>query len=126
MDSFGAGAKFTLKPEKWYLDLFGRYQKVDGNNALSGGTNLANSRPNKQIASIPIYDDTKIWTVSAELRYQFAKAWTAGLGGWYEEYTIADSNSLTNQYYVPGSFFLAANDGDYKGKVGYVRVTYRW
>lgn len=125
-NSFGAGAKFTLKPEKWFLDLFGRYQKVDGNNDITGGQNLASTRPNKQVQSIPLYDDTKIWTASAELRYQFAKAWTCGLGGWYEEYSVADSSSLENSYYVPGSFFLAANDGDYKGKVGYVRVTYRW
>ena len=128
VDSVGAGAKFTLKPEKWFLDLFGRYQKVNGNNdifAPPGGAPAA-ARPTTGVQDISRYDDTKIWSASAELRYQFAKAWTAGLGGWYEEYKIQDAASLTNTYYVPGAFFLAANDGDYKGKVGYVRVTYRW
>jgi MtrB/PioB family decaheme-associated outer membrane protein len=129
-NSFGAGGKFTLKPEKWYLDLFGRYQEVNGNNDIAsptGGAPELARRPLKVgITGIPAYDDTKIWTLNAELRYQFAKAWTFGLGGFYEEYTISDSNSLVNQHYVPGSFFLVANDGDYKAKVGYVRVSYRW
>ena len=31
---------------------------------------------------------------------------------------------LTN--YVPGSFFLAANDHDYKAHVLYVRASYLW
>ena len=34
------------------------------------------------------------------------------------------STGLTN--YIPGSFFLAANNGDYTAKVAYVRFTYRF
>ena len=48
------------------------------------------------------------------------------LGGFVEDYEIKDvaTNGLTN--YVPASFFLAANDGDYTAKVAYVRFTYRF
>jgi len=28
--------------------------------------------------------------------------------------------------YVPGSFFLGADNADYQAKVGYLRLAYRW
>ena len=64
--------------------------------------------------------------LSAEAKYQFATDWVFSLGGWVEDYEFKDvaSNGLTN--YVPASFFLAANDGDYTAKVAYVRFTYRF
>ena len=34
-NTFGAGLDFTLVPEKWFLGLVGRYQKVDGNNDVT-------------------------------------------------------------------------------------------
>jgi hypothetical protein len=60
------------------------------------------------------------------------KALRLGVGGWYEQYKLRDLNTnditqdivLTN--YVPGSFFLAANDSDYKAHVIYIRASYLW
>ena len=76
--------------------------------------------------------EPKLYTVTAELSYRVSKGLRLGLGGWYERYTLRDLNSnditegvlLTN--YVPGSFFLAANDHDYKAHVFYVRASYLW
>src|SRR4029450_7710424 len=39
-NSFGAGANVTLSPDKWFLDVSGRYQNIDANNdvfATRGG-----------------------------------------------------------------------------------------
>jgi hypothetical protein len=129
VDSVGGGADFTLKPDAWFVSLQGRWQKVDGNNDIfsAAGGAPANARTAVGgVQSIPLYDDTRLLTVSAELKYQFAKAWTATLGGFFEDYEIRDSNTQGLLNYVPGSFFLAYNDGDYQAKVGYVRLSYRW
>ena len=75
---------------------------------------------------ITAYDDTKFARIGGELRYAFAKAWTASLGGFFEDYEVEDSNTEGLSNYVPGSFFLAAQDADYQGAVGYLRFTYRW
>ncbi|HEX6739163.1 MAG TPA: MtrB/PioB family outer membrane beta-barrel protein [Vicinamibacteria bacterium] len=128
-DSFGGGANFVLRPDKWFLDLSGRYQKVNGNNDLSsptGGAPFAARTAIGGVQDLPFYDDTKITTLQAELRYQFAKSWSATVGGWFEDYEIRDSNTQELLNYVPGSFFLAAQDGDYQAKVGYFRLSYRW
>jgi MtrB/PioB family decaheme-associated outer membrane protein len=129
VNSFGSGANFVLRPDKWFLDLSGRYQKVDGNNdlfATAGGAPFAARTAIGGVQDIPLYDDTKITTLQAEVRYQFAKSWAAALGGWFEDYEIRDSNTQELLNYVPGSLFLAAQDGDYQAKVGYFRLTYRW
>jgi len=102
---------------------------VDGNNdigALPGGAPFNARTAVGGVLDIPLYDDTKLLTLSAELKYHLAKAWTVALGGFFEDYEIRDSNTAGLLNYVPGSFFLAYNDGDYKATVGYVRVTYRW
>jgi len=127
--SLGAGANFVLVPEKWFLNLSGQYQKVDGNNALFSAPGGAPSLSRVGIGgvqSIPLYDDMKIATLQAEAKYQFSTDWAFSVGGWFEDYEFKDvaTNGLTN--YLPASFFLAANDGDYSAKVGYVRFTYRF
>ena len=127
--SLGAGANFVLVPDKWFLNLSGQYQKVDGNNALFSAPGSAPSLSRAGIGgvqSIPLYDDMKIATFSAEAKYQFSTDWSVSLGGWFEDYEFKDvaTSGLTN--YLPASFFLAANDGDYTAKVGYVRFTYRF
>ena len=73
-----------------------------------------------------MFDDTKIWTISGEFDYRLSGLWSLALGGWIEDYEVRDSSTTGLQNYVPGSFFLAANDGDYQAKVGYLRASYRW
>jgi len=135
VDSFGAGATLGLVKDKADLRLFANYQRVDGNNDIfspPGGAPALARAAVGGVAGIPFFDDTKIYTLSAELAYKVTKSWTLGLGGWYEKYTLQDSNTsditsgivLTN--YVPGSFFLAPNDHDYKAHVVYVRASYVW
>jgi len=122
VDSYGGGGTVALVPDKLDFRAFCRYQKLDGNNDLfspPGGT------PDVAF-DIPIFDDTKILTLSAEFGYRLASAWSLALGGWFEDYEIRDSASTGLQNYVPGSFFLAANDSDYEARVGYVRASYRW
>jgi hypothetical protein len=122
VDSFGGGATVSLVPEKLDCRAFTRYQKVDGMNDLDsppGGT------PDVAF-DVARFDDTRIWTVSGELEYHFPGLWALALGGWLEDYEVRDSATTGLTNYVPGSFFLAANDSDYQAKVGYLRASYRW
>jgi MtrB/PioB family decaheme-associated outer membrane protein len=135
INSLGGGATFGLVKEKVELLLNGSYQSVDGNNDFNspvGGAPELARRATGGITDIPFFDDTKLYTLSAELAYHVTKGFRLGLGGWYEKYKLRDLSSndisegvlLTN--YVPGSFFLAANDHDYKAHVLYVRASYLW
>jgi MtrB/PioB family decaheme-associated outer membrane protein len=129
VNSVGAGAEVTLVPEKWFLSLLGRYQKVDGNNDLFADPTGVPGRARAAVGGVqdlPFYDDTKITTLQAEVKYQFAKSWSGALGGWFEDYEINDLNTQGLVNYVPGSFFLNENQGDYQAKVAYVRFSYRW
>jgi MtrB/PioB family decaheme-associated outer membrane protein len=121
-DSFGIGANALLVPDKLDARVFARYQKVDGNNNLMSPPGGA---PDVGFATAN-FDDTRIWTVSAELTYHLAASWNLALGGWLEEYRVTDSATTGLTNYVPGSFFLAANDGNYKARVGYLRASYHW
>ena len=47
------------------------------------------------------------------------------VGAWYEDYRMDDANAAPVNY-LPGGMFINANDGSYKGTVGYVRLSYRW
>jgi MtrB/PioB family decaheme-associated outer membrane protein len=129
VDSVGAGATLTFVPEKWSANFFARWQKVDGDNAiaaLAGGAPVTTRSAVGGIQSIPAYDDTRITGLNAELRYQLRKAWSFALGGWYEKYEVADAQTTGLVNYVPGSFFLAANDGPYRAWWGYLKLSYRW
>jgi Putative outer membrane beta-barrel porin, MtrB/PioB len=133
-DSFGAGLDFTLVPDKWFLGLVGRYQKVDGNNdvtLLPGfSTSIYSTSSYSQCVgtpgpcAIPAFDDTKFSTVLGTLRYQFAKRWSAGAGLGFEDYQLDDSQTGNTLNYMPSSFFLQANNRDYKAWVGYLNLTY--
>ncbi|HSF15494.1 MAG TPA: MtrB/PioB family outer membrane beta-barrel protein [Vicinamibacteria bacterium] len=122
IDSFGAGASFTLVPNAWFFDLFYRYQKVDGNNAFTAGTTLR--PPSNPARDIPLYDDTKLSFISAQIRRKFAEAWTIGVGGFYEDYELRDTQTGSVLNYMPSSFFINADNGDYKGWVGWLNLTY--
>jgi MtrB/PioB family decaheme-associated outer membrane protein len=133
--SLGGGTTLGLVKERVELTLNGSYQSVDGNNDFAspvGGAPEIARRATGGITDIPFFDDTKLYTVAAELSYQVAKGFRLGLGGWYERYKLRDlgSNDITEGVlltnYVPGSFFLAANDHDYKAHVIYVRASYLW
>lgn len=129
VDSFGGGANFGVVKDKVDLRVAGGYQKLDGNNDITspvGGAPELARRAIGGVASIPLFDDTKIYTVSAELAYRVLKSWTLGFGGWYEQYQLRDSNTNGLNNYEPGSFFLAAADSDYKAHVVYVRASYTW
>jgi MtrB/PioB family decaheme-associated outer membrane protein len=122
VDSWGGGATLALVPDRLELALNGSYQKVDGNNDLDsppGGT------PDVAF-DIPLFDDTRLLNLSAELGWKLRGGWRLSLGGWLEDYEIRDAASSALPYYVPGSFFLAAIDSDYRGHVLYARASYSW
>jgi hypothetical protein len=138
-NSFGAGADFTLVPDKWFAGLFARYQKIDGKNNVSllpgFSTAIYGTNPLLQQCAgggddspcaIPEFDDTKLAHVSAWLRYRIAKHWTAGLSVGFEDYTIDDAQTGNAVNYMPASFFLQANNRDYQAWLGGVSLTYRW
>ena len=129
VSTIGAGALITLVKDKWFLDVSGHHQKVNGNNDLFAppGGAPASARANVGgVLDIPLYDDTRSTRLGGELRFAFAKSWSCALGGFVEDYEIDDSNTDGLLNYVPGSFFLAANDADYNAKAAYLRFTYRW
>jgi hypothetical protein len=125
VDTLGAGANFTLVPEKWFLDFFYRYQKVDGDNAITAGEALRPAATNPA-QSIPEYDDTKIGFLSSQLRYAFAEDWTIGLGAFWEDYEVVDTQTGQVLYYMPSSFFTNANNGDYQSWAGWLNLSYRF
>jgi MtrB/PioB family decaheme-associated outer membrane protein len=134
-DSFGLGATLGLVKEKLDLTLNALYQKVDGNNdfeAPVGGVPYNNRVNTGGITDIPYFDDTKLYTISAELAYHVNKSLRLGLGGWYEQYKLQDlstndfSQGVELKNYMPASFFLNANDSDYKAHVIYLRASYLW
>jgi len=138
-NSVGAGADFTIVPDKWSASLFARYQEVDGSNQLSllpgfstalYGTNAAlqqcTSSAEGSPCSVPEFDDTQYTFLLASLSYQVAKHWTAGLSVGYEDYGIDDAQTGNTLNYMPSSFFLQANNRDYQAWVGGVSFTYRW
>jgi hypothetical protein len=133
--TFGAGADFTIVPERWTAKLWARYQKIDGNNDITlqpgfstaiYGTNPAlNSCTSAGGAcSIPEFDDTKLTYVYGSLYYHFKKQWTASASVGYEDYTIRDAQTGNTLNYMPASFFLQANNRDYNAWVGYLNLTY--
>ncbi len=125
VDSFGAGADFTLVPDKWSLNLFYSHQKVDGNNAFTAG---ASARPPTvgPVENVPDFDDTEINHLSGRLKYQFATAWAVTLGGFWEKYAYKDSQTGQTLYYMPASFFLNPVNGSYEGWTSYLNLTYRY
>ena len=122
VDCFGGGATVGLLPEKLDFRASARYQKVDGNNDLSsppGGT------PD---VAFPIAITTT--RRSGPCRARSSTAWHASgasrsaAGSRTTRRRDSATTGLSN--YVPGSFFLAANDGHYQARVGYLRASYRW
>src|SRR5262249_43589703 len=92
-DSVRPGATLGLRHGEEDLTLGANYQKVDGNNdfdAPVGGVPYNNRVSTGGITDIPAYDDTKLYTLSAELAWHVSKALRLGLGGWYEKYTLQD------------------------------------
>jgi hypothetical protein len=136
--TFGGGVDLTLKPEQWFLSLFGRYQELDGNNDVSllpgYSTSIYGTNPvlrgctttGTTPCSIAAFDDTKFTSVWGMLKYQLAKQWTAGAGIGYEDYSIDDSQTGNTLNYMPASFFLQADNRDYEAWVGYLQLKYTW
>jgi hypothetical protein len=52
--------------------------------------------------------------------------WSFGLGAFWEEYVLKDTQTGQVLYYVymPSSFFLNAVNGDYNAWVGWLNLTY--
>ena len=118
--SLGIGGTYALS-ERADLKFFSRYQRVDGNNDLDSPPGGA---PDVAF-DIVAFDDTKLWTSSAELEYRLTDVWHLSVGGWIEEYEARDAQTTGIGNYMPGGFFLAPNDADYNGNVLYVRASYR-
>jgi Putative outer membrane beta-barrel porin, MtrB/PioB len=125
VDSFGAGADFTLVPDRWFLGVLYRFQKVDGRNGFTAGP-LARPATTGPVQDIGVYDDTEINHLSGTLKWRFATAWAATLGGWWEKYIYEDEQTGQTLYYMPASFFLNPVNGSYDGWTGYVSLTYRF
>ena len=120
--TLGAGWNFGIIPQKVDTNLWLRYQRADGNAGLSTRVTPSNLNPR----SIPNFDDTKLWTASADVTYHLIEHLDLAVGAWVEKYDVNDAASTNLPNYTPGSFFLAPNFYDYRGTVGYVRASYHW
>lgn len=118
VDTIGAGADFALVPETLFFKLMYRYQKVDGNNAFTGGESL------RDPMDIADYDDTEINHLGANLKWQFTESWAASIGGFWEKYVFNDAATGEILNYMPGSFFLVLDDGDYNSWAALASLTY--
>ena len=135
-DTFGLNASFQLKPEVWKLSLNAMRQKVDGLmdiTAVESGSFYTPGRTGLVPAGaggaqdIADWDDTKLTTVSAQLDYVVAKAWTLSAGYVYEKYDFKDAYTA-GDLLMPQSvlIFLKSNRGGYDANVVYGRVGYRF
>jgi MtrB/PioB family decaheme-associated outer membrane protein len=128
IQSFGGGATIGVLPEKLVLNLSGQYQKVDGLNDITvftGGAPEVSRRALGGAGDIDAYDDTKLYSVTGEVKYNLPRSFSLAVGGIYQDYRIADANAAVTNY-EPASLFLLGNDGSYRAKVGYVRLGYSW
>jgi hypothetical protein len=123
VDSIGAGADITLVPDKWFVGHFYRDQKVDGNNDFEAGA-LARPSTTGPVEDIAEYDDTEINHFSGKLKWQFNASWAVALGGFWEKYVYTDDQTGQTLYYMPASFFLNPVNGDYRGWVSWLSLTY--
>ncbi|HSP17349.1 MAG TPA: MtrB/PioB family outer membrane beta-barrel protein [Thermoanaerobaculia bacterium] len=121
-NSFGAGFTVGIVPDKVDFNFTGRVQNVAGYANLDsppgGSPDVAFDVPN--------VDDTRLWTLLAQVNYKVSTPWTVAFGAWYERYKINDLLNTGTQQYLPGGFFLAPNDLGYRGGAAYVSSTYRW
>ncbi len=132
-NSFGAGADFTIVPDKW-LGTCGPLPEDRRQQATSrccrGSRRRSTARTPRSTAAstraataaIPEFDDTKLTYVFGSLSYRFAKQWLASLGVGFEDYTIRDSQTGNTLNYMPASFFLEANNRDYQSLDGLPRA----
>jgi hypothetical protein len=129
VDTIGGGLTVALVKDKADLSLSGSYQKIDGNNDITapvGGAPELAKRPLGGVLGIDGYDDTKLFSVTGEVGYNVSKSWKVAVGGIFEDYTIQDDLSTGLKYYMPASFFLAGNDGDYRAGAVYLRLSHLW
>jgi hypothetical protein len=117
VDSVGGGGDLELVKEKLRANVHASYQRVNGSSDFDapGGA-----------VDIGAFDDTRVVAASAELTFKPTGRWSLAVGGWIEDYEVRDAATSGLPYYIPGALFLAANDGDYNGRVFYVRASYSW
>jgi MtrB/PioB family decaheme-associated outer membrane protein len=118
VDSFGAGARWAFVPDTWMASLFYRYQKADGNNSFTGGANY------DDLEAISGYDDTTLNFFSAKLKWNCNESWALGGGAFWEKYEFDDAQTQQLLNYMPGSFFLVANNFGYDSWAGWLSLTY--
>ena len=56
----------------------------------------------------------------------FTDAWALGVGAFWEKYELADAQTQELLNYMPGSFFLVADNWGYDSWSGWLNVTYRF
>ena len=53
-------------------------------------------------------------------------AWALGFGVFWEKYEFADAQTQELLNYMPGSFFLLADNWSYDSWAGWINMTYRF
>lgn len=129
VDTAGFNGMFTLVPSRASLNLAGRYQNLVGTAKFTTnpGSTYQNARASMGgVQDIPNADNAKITRLDASVDCTVTRKVLLSFGTWYEKYVFSDVDTVGLQNILPGSFFLALNDGSYNATVGYVRLTYHW
>ena len=135
-NTFGANAVIHFVPEKWTCTINAMRQKVDGLMDITAREAGAFYTPGRTTlipagqggaADINDWDDTELTTISAQLDYSVAKAWTLSAGYMYEKYDFKDAYTSGSEL-MPFSIliFTKANAGAYDANVVYAKLNYRF
>jgi hypothetical protein len=135
-NTFGLSAVLQLVPEKWTCSINAMRQKVDGLMDITANESGSFYNPGRTTlipagqggaADINDWDDTKLTTISAQLDYAVAKAWTLSAGYMYEKYDFKDAYTSGNLL-MPFTvlMFTKADSGPYDANVVYAKLNYRF
>jgi hypothetical protein len=135
-NTFGANAVFKLVPDAWTFSLNAIRQKVDGLMDITAREAGSFYTPGRTTV-IPVgqggaqdiadWDDTELTTISAQLDYAVAKAWTLSAGYLYEKYDFKDAYNSSDLLMSQAVYiFTRANDRAYDANVIYAKLNYRF
>ena len=135
-NTFGVNAVIHFVPEKWTATFNAMRQKVDGLMDITYNESGTLYNPGRTTliapgrggaADINNWDDTELTTISAQVDYSVAKAWTMSGGYMYEKYDFKDAYTSGNLL-MPFTvlIFTKADLGPYNANVVYAKLSYRF
>lgn len=124
--AYGAGIEFSMIPEKLSIALQYDFQKSNGNADYS--SQILTGTLTQDSIDISNYDDYKLNSFSARIKYNHTKRLKFVLGYLYEKYTYNDAqfDGYKNIVGTPPNTYLtgAYTDESYKANIVYLKTVY--